>query len=407
MAAHLLLAAALANQGGDAARAVPILYSTDLHHPHQDPDDHFDLATLFAIAELDVRGIILDCGDRQLKQPGRIPVEQMMHLTGRKVPFAVGLGRALASPEDDGRDQAAQFQGGVALMLDVLRRSDERVTIFTTGSLRDVAAAVNRDGELFRRKVGRLYVNIGDAAGGKEYNVGLDREAYVRVLRSGLPVYWCPCFERGPSQPGRGYATYWAFRQADVLETAPPGLQNFFLYALTKPKQADPIAYLAQAPEPPAKERVWAMRRNMWCTGPMLHAAGRQVVEAGPGRWVAQAAPGPEDRRVRPYEFVPVRIAVGDDGKVTLVEPPAGDGLAVQCFKVRDPANYERIMAVCLQALFAQMPRRAAESRKWVPGAPLIVGGRTDSAGELSRDRSAARAPLAGEMGAPSGYSGR
>ncbi|HOY58865.1 MAG TPA: hypothetical protein PK640_12120, partial [Verrucomicrobiota bacterium] len=28
--------------------AQPVLYSTDLFHPHDDPDDHFDLAVLYA-----------------------------------------------------------------------------------------------------------------------------------------------------------------------------------------------------------------------------------------------------------------------------------------------------------------------------------------------------------------------
>ena len=39
---------------------IPIIHSTDLFHPHVDPDDHFDLAILFAIKEFDIKGIILD-----------------------------------------------------------------------------------------------------------------------------------------------------------------------------------------------------------------------------------------------------------------------------------------------------------------------------------------------------------
>jgi hypothetical protein len=51
---------AVSCHGTSAAEKVPILYSTDLYHPHADPDDHYDLATLFALAEFDIRGIILD-----------------------------------------------------------------------------------------------------------------------------------------------------------------------------------------------------------------------------------------------------------------------------------------------------------------------------------------------------------
>ena len=39
---------------------VPVIYSTDLYHPHDDPDDHYDLATVFALPELDVKGVIID-----------------------------------------------------------------------------------------------------------------------------------------------------------------------------------------------------------------------------------------------------------------------------------------------------------------------------------------------------------
>jgi len=86
-------------------KKTPILYSTDLFHPHDDPDDHYDLAALFAIQEFDLRGIILDLGARQKQKPGRLPVEQMMHITKRKVPCAVGLADPLRSPDDKALDQ--------------------------------------------------------------------------------------------------------------------------------------------------------------------------------------------------------------------------------------------------------------------------------------------------------------
>ena len=76
---------------------VPVIYSTDLSHPHDDPDDHFDIVALYALKELDILGIVLDQGKRQDLSPGRIPVEQMNALTGRNVPYAVGLSDPLIS----------------------------------------------------------------------------------------------------------------------------------------------------------------------------------------------------------------------------------------------------------------------------------------------------------------------
>ena len=79
---------------------VPVIYSTDLLHPHDDPDDHYDLATLFSLPELDVRGIVLDLGERQQQRMGRPPVEQILQIAGRRVPYAVGINRQLNARDD-------------------------------------------------------------------------------------------------------------------------------------------------------------------------------------------------------------------------------------------------------------------------------------------------------------------
>jgi hypothetical protein len=42
---------------------VPLIHVTDLFHPHGDPDDHFDLASVYALAlqgRFDLRGIVID-----------------------------------------------------------------------------------------------------------------------------------------------------------------------------------------------------------------------------------------------------------------------------------------------------------------------------------------------------------
>src|SRR2546430_62807 len=92
-----------------AGERVPVVYSTDLFHPHDDFDDHVDLATLFALPELDVKAIILEKGDEQVKRPGKIPVEQMLALTGRRVPYASGL-MPLKSASDTGLQYAVMHR---------------------------------------------------------------------------------------------------------------------------------------------------------------------------------------------------------------------------------------------------------------------------------------------------------
>ncbi|MCI0408006.1 MAG: hypothetical protein L0191_05475, partial [Acidobacteria bacterium] len=62
----MTISGAYSQSSTDGASSIPVIYTTDLFHPHDDPDDHFDLATIFAMPELDLKGIVLDQGDKQL-----------------------------------------------------------------------------------------------------------------------------------------------------------------------------------------------------------------------------------------------------------------------------------------------------------------------------------------------------
>lgn len=310
------------------AETIPVLYSTDLYHPHGDPDDHYDLMTLFALPEFDVRGVVLDADPKGKYKPAVCAIEQMQALTGRKIRFAVGLAHRLDSPEDTGEKHPAGEQAAVKLILDVLSEANQPITIFTTGSLRDMAAAYNRAPGLFKEKVGRFYINIGWVGAQQEWNVGLDADAYVRILTSDLPLFWCPCFGEN------NWQTYWKFRQGDVLEKQPAPIQNFFLYMLGKlePEKAHPVAYLRGEIDEVAAKTFYGEDRNMWCTGPFLHAAGR-------------------DSDV--FEFAPLTFTV-DKGGTTI--PGMGQGaITRQTFRIIDPERYTMVMAETLRDLYANL----------------------------------------------------
>jgi len=324
----IALATAAAGAATAATRTVPIVYTTDLYHPHDDPDDHFDLATLFAIPEFDIRAIVIDTGKRGIDRPAIVAVRQMIHITGRTVSYSTGLVENLPSPDDRGEQQPTHVQAGVELILKEIRDSRTSLTIFTAGSLRDVAAAYNCDPDLFQRKVSRLYVNAGHSDGGKEWNVDLDPHAYVRILTSGLPVYWVPCFGAG------GYLSRWTFRQGDVLASAPLALQNYFAYALTKasPKERDPIRALAEPIGEEVKRKIWSEPRNMWCTGAFLHAAGR----------------------VNPtFSFEKVAVEVDKTGRTRIAR--ATQARQILTFHHSDAAAYANSMRETLRMLFANI----------------------------------------------------
>ena len=334
---------------------VPLIYSSDLLHPHDDPDDHFDLVTLFCLPELDVKAILLDLGASQEKRSGRVPVEQMLKLTGRKIPYASGLTEKLKSPSDAGRGQPARAQGAVDLLLKVLRESPQSVTYIGTGSTRDLVAALNREPELLKKKLARVYVSIGNAQdGGSEWNVDLDPQAYVGLMRSGLPICWLPCMPMERANTNSLFATYWKFRQDQVLETAPQPIQNFFIYALQTvgPDELDPLKAL-HADLRPWRHLVWKMERNMWSTPALLHAAGRLTHRRGK-TWAATAAPPAGSETVETFTFVPARVTVNDSAKTTKHLSALDSNL--QIIRISAPEFYADAMRESLANLFREFP---------------------------------------------------
>ncbi len=329
-----------------AADRVPVIYCTDLFHPHDDPDDHFDLATILAMPDLELKGIVLDQGGKQLQKPGKIPVSQMNHLAGRQVPAAIGLAHKLKSPTDPAFDQKAEFQHGVQLILDTLRRSPKPVMIAAVGSMRDVVAAFNREPDLFRAKAGKLLVFIGEASEPKhqEYNVALDPHAYVGLMRSGLPIYWVPCYDGGVWQ-NRGHASFWKAKHADVLKQARPELVQYFIYALEH-ERSDPIQFLHGAVDPQRGERLLAGTRNLWCTAIFGVLAGRTVAFDGTNYvFTDLAEPGTL------FGFSEVELSISDDAVVHY--GPGKDAKKVLRFEVRNPARYAEGMTAATARLLS------------------------------------------------------
>ena len=323
-------------------KKIPVIYCSDLFHPHDDPDDHFDIATIYAIREFDVQAIILDQGRKQDRKPGRIPVEQLNHLTGRDIPWANGLADPLNTPDDTAADQDPEYQNGAQLILDTLKRSKEPVTIITVGSARDVAAALNRQPALCARKVARLVMFIGDAqAAFQEYNVKLDPNAYIRVMNSGLPVWWVPCFDGGPRQ-NEGNASFWQAQHADLLRNVSPQVMNYFMYALQK-ETSDHIAYLGQQVDDQARQRVLSGKRNLWCCAVFTEVANRTIVQRD-GEWLAVPAGTVKHNTnvVEVFTYAPVSLSVDGQANVVYGEEPRSH--KVNRFHVVNKELYPNVM---------------------------------------------------------------
>ena len=154
----------------------PVIVVTDLYHPYQDCGDNFYLITSYALPEINLKAIILDCTEVFRKplasdpgkglfpdsngprDPGFVPVLQLNYIFGRNVPVAVGPFSNMKDIHDKMLDVPAFQQQGVELILKTLKESSEPVQIASFGSARSIAVAYNRDPVLFRKKVKQIHL---------------------------------------------------------------------------------------------------------------------------------------------------------------------------------------------------------------------------------------------------------
>ena len=345
----------------EVEKTTPVIYCTDLFHPHEDPDDHFDIACLYSISEIDIKAIILDQGRKQKSQPGSIPVSQLNYLTGRSVPYAVGLSDKLKSTKDKGLWQAREFQAGAELIIKILKTSKAPVSIITVGSLRDIAACYNRSPELLRKKVDRLFIFIGEASarGHIEYNVGLDKQAYIRIMNSDLPVYWIPCFDGGVWQ-NKGRASYWKAPHKDLLGNISDRLMNYFIYALLKKNEIEPVKFLGDVINIEDKGEVLSMNRNLWCTAVFPYIAGRTYLREGNKFTTAsKSASYPKEYIIEPFSFEEVPVYV--DEKAIFFYEHTDRAKKLRQFHVLKPDIYPELMTSVTAELLSQLDKNPSK----------------------------------------------
>lgn len=289
--------------------AVSVLHETDLFRPHEDPDDHYDLACQFALAKrgfLKLEGVLIDHPPNPgYGDPDIVAVAQMNAIAGTCVPVGIG------QPETGEAREGSRTR----LLLSVLEQAREPVTLHIVGSSRDIARCGQEHPELFREKVRAIYLNAGSGTEGAqlEYNVALDIESYAAIFRLPCPVYWMPCFHSvfapGEDMQVGEYGTFYRFRQGALFQKCAPRVKNFLLNMLARRESSRWLQCL----DAPVDERLLAhfgaMDRNMWCTGGFLHAAGLTVHMDG-----TLAALG-EDSEREVFEFIPIDVECGSDGR--------------------------------------------------------------------------------------------
>jgi inosine-uridine preferring nucleoside hydrolase len=362
--AWLSSALCVAEEPSQIQSRIPVIHITDLFRPHNDPDDHWDLACVYALAlqgEIDLRGIVIDSPPARKNSRAWNPdvqaVAQMNHLTGLTVPVVVGCSEPMKSRDDTKEKASPSDLKGVRLIINILRESSKPVVINITGCCRDVAIAGKRESRLFAEKCAGIYLNAGTGspnpklAARLEYNVSLEPGAYAAIFDLPCPVYWMPCFEEVKpfSEQGvREYGTFYRFRQNEILPQLSEPVQKYFAYMFARQVDTNWRHYL-QAPKAEAiLRKQGTVFRNMWCTGGFLHVAGKTVSREG--RIVAKKAAG----KNAVFTFDPIQITCSDKGVTQW--SPVKTSKNRYIFHVRDVENYQTALTKAMKTLLIVLP---------------------------------------------------
>jgi hypothetical protein len=291
-------------------KRIPLMVITDLYIPRLDGGDNFDLIMPFGLPELDLKAVIFDIHENYLqgkpfvgdfnrgtngatkptlRDPGVVGVEQLNYIFDRTVPYGMSPYTRMRSPDDPMLDVPKYQMSGIDLMLKVLRESPRKVNIVSTGSARALAVAWARDPELMREKVAMIYLSAGATIPTYlDYNVELDTNAMMGILRSGLPIALFPC---SASKPGYGtynsfaewcgkdaHNGYWKLNNTDFIADMDIRLQNYTAYGFSL---TPPSSFLAAMDNP--HPMVVRKQHNVWETCIWICLSGRRLVQREDG----------------------------------------------------------------------------------------------------------------------------
>jgi hypothetical protein len=367
---------------------IPIIDVTDLYHPFQDPGDNLDLVHAFAFPQVELRAVILDVTDsfrRPLanaphmwhdpngpREPGIVPVTQLNYLFDRQVPYAVGPFHAMRTAEDKLLDIPDFQQAGIRLLLETLEAAEQPIEVLSFGSTRTIAAAFNRNPALVRRKVARIHISAGTATTnfelgplqdqnempGGEWNVALDRWAFIRLLQSDLPIALYPCATKNGAFSYGSNNTYWNFIDLSFIARLDAGLRNYVIYALARMNRPDFLACLDGAlSAEPAEDRL-THPHHVWETAIWLNVTRQKLAMGDTGEFsvVPLSTNSPGSQTIR-NSLVPCEIKIRSDGRFSFQATSRRSNFSI--FQRDDPAEYQLASRQAFTALWTsfKLPR--------------------------------------------------
>ena len=323
-----------------------VVLTTDLYHPHADPNDHWNLATLYALhkaQKIELAGIMCDEDkpDRErwsdvFGDPSVESIAQLNYLIAGSVPVGIGSHDPIRCDED--LKHAAENGhriSSINLLLSILENSKNPVDIHMTGSCRDVVIAAEMRPDLFRRGHVRIFLNAGTwgSQDPMEYNVSLEPYSFSKVFEIPCDIYWAPCFEKLEPYPYHvsERANYYEINQGDYLPYLSSGLQNYFIYMFEHIRDKGWLSYVQGNVD---KERLdfWCKKkRQMWSTPGFILSAGLSCTLDGELK-------EERDCSIPLFEYTPVDVKCGRDGLLEWRDTDKKTGIYM--FKLYDQDRY-------------------------------------------------------------------
>lgn len=358
----------VASASAAAERAgTPLIHVTDLFHPHGDPDDHFDLASVYALAlqgRFELRGIVIDyppgfrAGD-----PAVVAVAQMNRLAGLAVPVAIGTSRTLTGRRDSLADAPPRETAAVNFLIEQLRASPRPVALTCVGSAADIVVAALREPDLFREKCAGVYLNSGSAHDNParpeqlEFNVRLDPAAYAAMFDLPCPLFWFPCWHVTETRESGPSGSFYWLPHREALSGISDAAANFFAYMFEKSSEPKWLRAMHAPPAAEVWDKILAGQRGMWSTASLLAAAGRTVTTNGDIVAAGLSAqPGKADVRAV-FDLQRVAVSCAEDGRTTwrqqAADASAAGGISAErwMLSVTDVARYPAAMTRAVQTL--------------------------------------------------------
>lgn len=360
-----------------ATGGVPVIDVTDLYLPASDWGDNFDLITAYGLPEIDLKAVILDITQTERKawtrDPGILEVEQLNYIFDRNVPFATGPFEKLRSLDDRMLDAPAYQQQGINLLLRTLRESPVPVTILSFGSLRPIAVAYNRDPALFREKVAAIHISAGTAYTdlntlptvdrpcvcdgpnfNREWNVDLDPLAFIRMLRSDLPIVLYPCAQKYGADKLDPHDSYWRMPNLEFVHDMDPRLQRYLGFVFGDAHRLDFLKAIdvgLSDAENAAADRAFRLPHNVWETAIWMAVSDRKLVRHSDGTHeIVPARSIHPDDSVLKNDSVPCHMEIRDDANFLCT--PTSHPTNFRLYDRGDPAVNQAALQEALPRLY-------------------------------------------------------